>query len=246
MESHPSDGPVEIVLGIPGHWPEPDAIGQAILSQSERLFFAGSMLIDSGTDSTLQLDVADHDPQLQRAFELSASTPHDPQLLKAIGSHTYALYLIGAGGSLDAAQNMMSTAIELLDAGGLAVKVESSGLSHSAERWRELAERRGVLALLESYVTLVRSEEQFYTCGMHNLGVRDLAIPGHLSPEQAAIALQGFSQYLLLQNPSLSDGDTFSPGPQFPTYRLVAEPCTLYPEGDLLYNPFGWWRLLPA
>ncbi|MBW4697285.1 MAG: DUF4261 domain-containing protein [Aphanocapsa lilacina HA4352-LM1] len=247
MEAPATTGnPVEIVLGIPGPWPDTDQIGRAIIGSSERLFFAGAVLIDTQSDLIVELEVVEHDPDLRRAFELSANSCHSEALLGAIEAHTFTLYLVGPGGSVDAAQKMMDVAGEVCKAGGLAVKVESSGLSHSAEGWRELIGKKGVLALFEGYVTLVRGDDLFYSCGMHNLGARDASVPGSLPPDEAAVALQGFAQYLLLEDPKLESGGTFSPGPEYPTYRLEAEPCTVFAEGDLLFNPFGWWRLTPV
>src|SRR5438034_343517 len=64
----------------------------------------------------------------------------------------------------------------LLEAGGIAMKCESSGIAHSRSRWLELAtlsetESDFWSALFDAYVQLpIQSEDDFYTCGMHLLG----------------------------------------------------------------------------
>ncbi len=242
MEVYPTESSLEIVLGIPGSWPSTDEIGRQIIAGSEGLFFSGSVLISAETAQVMQLEVADYDPNLRHAFELSAGEPHSQSVLDAIDRHTFTLYLIGEGGSLDTAQNMMDVAAGLLKAGGLAVKVESAGTSHSAQTWMELAGKKNVLSLFEAYVTLVKAEGEFYSCGMHNLGLRDVSVPGQLPAGEAARLLQGFLQYMLFENPPLETGQTFSLDDRN-LYQLIAEPCTTYTQGDLLHNPFGIWRL---
>jgi hypothetical protein len=100
-----------------------------------------------------------------------------------------------------------------------------------------------ITALYDAYVVLTRSDDVVYSCGMHNLGFRDAVISIKNSFEEAVNQLQTFLLYLLHENPSLKDGTIFSTSSQAPHYRLKGEKCSFYPPGDLLYNPFGMWRL---
>jgi hypothetical protein len=137
----------------------------------------------------------------------------------------------------------MEMASGVLRAGGTGVKVESSAVSHSAEGWLDLAAQKPVLALYEAYVTFVRGRDHYFSCGMHNLGLRDAMVDIAVPPPEAWRLLQAFQQYLLLEDPALEDGQLFRQTPDSPTFRLHREACALYPDDDLLYNPYGMWRL---
>src|SRR5207237_479622 len=161
--------------------------------------------------------------------------------------HTFTFYVAGKGGSLEAARDVMGAVSAVVRAGGLGVKVESAGLAHSVGQWQRLATEAETSneALYHAYVTrIARPEENlFYTCGMHNLGLRDVVVQDDLPTQEAASLLQTFALYTLLEKPALASGHTFSVAPQAPVYRLAEEPCSYYTEDDLFYNPFGMWVL---
>jgi hypothetical protein len=83
-------------------------------------------------------------------------------------------------------------------------------------------------------------------CGMHNLGHPDAVVEADIPPTEAAQLLHTFAGYLLVENPTLKNRETFSIDAAAPRYRLVHEPCTMYEAGDLFHNPYGVWKLVPA
>ena len=80
---------------------------------------------------------------------------------------------------------------------------------------------------------------------MHNLGHPDAVVEADIQPHDAAKLLHTFVSYLLVENPTLQERETFSIDADTPRYRLFHRPCTMYEEGDLFYNPFGVWKLVP-
>jgi hypothetical protein len=232
-----------IILGLPGTWPTRSDIVASIAGLSEGLIFAGKILLDTTTYQSYQLDIYEHDPELVRAFALAGRRSLTEADLAAIDAHTHTLYVIGKGGSSERAKLLMQVGARLLRAGGLAVKVESAGVAHSASDWQTLTAASEPSALYSAYVTLVGNEKHFYSCGMHNLGLPDAIVPGTLLPNDAAQLLETFLLYLLLEQPNLNNGHTFSTSPQAPRYRLQLAPCTLYEADDPFYNPYGMWVL---
>lgn len=238
--------PPQSVIGIPGRWPARNDIVTSIASKSDGYLFAGTVLIKIGSEGGFTLEVYEHDPNLKKAFSFAGRGRLTEEDLEAIGAHTFTLYLVAPGGSVEAARNSLHAANGLLKAGGLAVKIESSGTAHSAGQWAEFCTLDNVGNLLKAFVTYIRGKGLFYSCGMHNLGYPDAVVEVEIQPDDAAKLLHAFVGYLLAENPTLNDGETFSIDADAPRYRLSREPCTMFEADNLFHNPFGVWKLMPA
>ncbi len=240
-----NQNPVEIVLGVPGKWLNRTEIVTSIAKKSRGYLFAGDNIFNSSTQESFELDIANHNSDLAEEFIIAGHGQLSRQDIGALATHTYTVYAIGPGGSLETARAMMNVAAGLLRSGGIALKVESSGAVHSAEQWLNCVRYKDndLTALYDAYVVLTRRGDMVYSCGMHNLGFRDGIICIKDSPEETYNELQTFLLYLLHDRPELKDGTIFGTSAKTPHYRLKGEKCTTYPIGDLLYNPFGVWRL---
>jgi Domain of unknown function (DUF4261) len=236
---------VQTVVGIPGAWISRTDIVTSIAKQSDGFLFAGGVIMNRTTQQGVKLEVYEHDPELPQAFARAGHRALTQADLDAIAAHTYTLYLVGQGGSVDAARRIMEIAVGLLKAGGIAVKVESTGIAHSARDWLTFAAHPEATALYHAYVVLIGEEGTYYSCGMHNLGLRDAIMSGATDAKTATSLLETFLLYTLLEAPTLRDGHTFSMNANAPSYRLTTEVGQTYPADSLFYNPFGMWRLSP-
>ena len=236
----------QVVIGVPGQWTNDAEIVSSIAENSGGYLFAGSVLINIESKWSCMLEVYDHEPQMRRAFEIAGFGRIDDSELQAIDEHTHTLYLSGDGGSFDSARNLMNAAAALLKCGGLAVKIESTGIAHSAEAWNQLTNDNLLLALLNAYVTYVGDEGEFYSCGMHNIGFRDAVVTADLPPDEAASLLHQFLRYIAIEDPAIYDNETFSVDEDSPRYQLCKAPCTMFPPEDLFHNPYGIWQLSPV
>jgi hypothetical protein len=230
------------VLGIPGLWSEKTAILSAIAEQTDGLKFAGKLLFDTRTNRSFVVDVYEHDPGLQKAFAVSGRGLIVETELEAIGKHTYTLYVKGPGGTINAALSMMELGVQLLKAGGLAVKVETAGLAHSAQRWQEFA-ARGLDGLCEAYTVLMQEQNTYYSCGMHNFGLNDVLVTDTITLQEADHLLKNFLMYTVLEQPALQNGHTFRIDALSPYYRLTHQEDIIHPSDDPFHNPFGLWHL---
>lgn len=153
----------------------------------------------------------------------------------------------------------------LLDAGGIAIKSESSGIAHPYARWCQLDDKANGdagdewWALLHAFVVYpIASQTDFYSCGMHLLGAPDLIISQGTIPHStnagesttsAAIELfRTFAMYLLSECSvgNFVSGHTFSVDNASPRYRVVWEPCLGFAEDNFFFNSFGRWRFTLA
>lgn len=238
--------PVEIVLAVPGKWLNRAEVVAALARKGRGYRLAGERLTNPATGDSFDLEIAGHDPDLMETFIPAGRERLSLPDFAALDNHTYTLYLTGPGGSLESARRIMDAAAALLWAGGLTVLVESSGAVHTAAQWLDCVRYQDsdLAALYHAFVRLNRpDDDQLVSCGMHNLGLRDGVISVQSGAEEPLQTLQTFQLYLLQENPELRDGTIFSTQPDLPHYRLKGESCAIYLPGDLLYNPYGLWRL---
>jgi hypothetical protein len=210
-----------------------------------------------------------HDDSLLRAFKIGSMTSpaFTPADFAAIEAHTAILFALSedftAATAPQISRKFLALGRRLLGAGGIAIKCESSGVSHPASRWARFTDHadRSDLhkwnALFHACVLQPIGNERtdLYTCGMHALGAADLIVSpavlqlaGNIgSPTSAATELfRTFAVYLLAEcKPGqFTSGHTFSSSRDAPRYRVVWEPCTGYAPDSFFFNPFGRWRFM--
>ncbi len=213
-------------------------------------------MVESVTDANMLLQVRPHDPDLAKAFRFAGAYSNFSEAdFNAISRHTYCLYLVEKeSGSRETSVKMMRFAAKLLRAGGLGVKVESTGKSHTASNWLALtraatgpSDNLKAVALFEAFVVLVGGERTgYYSCGMHNFGLPDASLPPGVPNNEAGALLSGFLKYILLEQPTLRSNETFSLSADAPHYWLMHRGCRQFPEDDLRHNPFGVWQISPV
>lgn len=230
-------------------------------------------------DKKVEHKFSDHNVRMVESFRYGASSI-EPAItdtdFAAIEKHETVLYIISEPlqekTTARITYDTMRLGHALLEAGGVAIKCESSGKAHSRAAWMKLADeaRESVLphgngstdfwpALFNAFVQLpIQSEKDYYSCGMHLLGRPDLIISiediQKLFPQEQNTAgttyvlLATFALYLLIecQHGQFRSGNTFSVDAKSPRLRGTWEPCLDYAESDFYYNPFGYWRLSPA
>lgn len=234
---------VQLVIAIPGTWPSRAEVVGAIVRQG-RFLFAGDSITDLRTNLTYSLDIHERDEQLASAIAFAGQHSLTQADADNLAAHTFVLYLIGPGGLIAATRDIMPVVESLLQSGGSAVQIVLSGAAHSAAYWRVLTEHRSnTPALFDAFVTLAQQETRFFSVGMHAFGLPDALVEGAADPNEAGELLQTFLLFVLLENPALKDGQAFRVDPDSSTYRLSYGPSDLQEPDNLMYNPYGVWRL---
>lgn len=233
----------QIIIGIPGPWPDRSAITRAVTSQSSGWLYAGVVLMNMSTRKSFALDVQAQDPNMEEAFRIAGGGRIPENELAAIGAHRHTLYVVSKDVSPATARDVLDVGVALLNCGGLGVKIESSGVAHSAAQWRELAASEDPFDLYTAFVTLVGNRDGYYSCGMHNFGLPDCKIGNGLPPEEAAPLMNNFNFYQVSELPQLESGHTFSLESGSPVYRVTLEEETNYEADHPFHNPFGIWHL---
>ncbi|MES2462138.1 MAG: endopeptidase [Armatimonadota bacterium] len=233
----------QIILGIPGHWQDRSEILQSIVANSGGFIFAGMVLMNTQTKQFYRIEIEEYNPKLQEVFRITGGGRIAPEVLDAIGKHRFKLYVSSEGVSVVEARDMVMVGKALLNSGGIAIYVESSGLAHSTEHWQEMARSKNWFDFYTAFVTLIGGEGCFYSCGMHNFGLPDCIVSDSLEAEEAAALMHQFNFFQLMEFPVLNSGETFSVDASSPHFRLKMLRDTNYAKEHPFHNPFGVWEL---
>ena len=234
----------ELVLCIPGPWDSHEALADSIVDSDSGYVLVENLLRDAETGHTCELVFGAADPEVSAAFRVAGPHWAASEAMEAVGEHASVAYLIGKGGSREAAEAMMRAGAALIDAGGLGVKVDSTGIAHGPAYWIDMCEQLPYLTAHRALVVFVVAGREVYSCGMHNFGLPEATMAAH-DKSAAADLLRTFTRYLL-EAPGIDEGHTFSVSEGAPVYRIAATAPVDYGPDSLFNNPYGSWRLEPA
>ncbi|EJQ99843.1 DUF4261 domain-containing protein [Bacillus cereus] len=236
----------QIVIGVPGLWKDRTELIQEVASKSNYML-AGNIMHHKEKEIVFEIDVYEQDTSLGEAFFYASGERFDEELLRELEKHTYTVYVIAKVDDTERLQEVIDVGMELLNAGGLALKVETAGVAYSKEEWKELAEDKEIFPMYSHLVTLVGDEEGgYYSCGMQAFNLPDVVLDGGIDPEVAVDLLNDFNLHNIFEKPNLKDGDTISFTEDSPMYRLAHYIDERYEQEDPFYNPCGVWKLESA
>ena len=176
-------------------------------------------------------------------FELAGQDKLDLATLQLIHQCPQIIYLTSTDSDYAGCLQIANLARVLLQVGGIAIKVESTGLAHSREKWLTNYDSDDVFDIYSLYVALVEGKENYYSCGMHNFGKADVAVSLESDMGLAIYVMNVFNYYRLTESPILQDGHTFQPDIECPRYRLEWIMDQESPDHSPQYNPHGRWYL---
>lgn len=233
--------PQGIELLIPGPWPDRAALLAAIIESSNTTALAaGGILLDRQSQRHAAFAVHDADPALADAMWRGSGKTLAEPTLAAIRSHSLIAGLtIDPSPSLAADLALFTTILR--EAGGLAVKIEYSGVSHDWPRWQNLLQSGEPASLYWALMVHVPFYGRLTSFGMRQFGLPDATAPD--DDEASAYLLRSFNIYQWTEKPHLQSGHTFSASSEAPRYRLHLSDDDRYAPGEIYHNPNGLWRL---
>ena len=231
------------ILGISGTWTNKEDIVETILKNGNNtLSINNNILTHLPSGVSYELDIYEYNPSMWLAYKKWSKTPLDEDFLDLIDTHTFTIYLVGPAGSVANAQQIAGIASIILQEKGLGVKIETTGVAYTAENWLISANIRGPLAMYSLFIRhITNARNQFsYTCGLHNLGFKDVTTRG-IELNLAIPAVLKFNTQRLANEIEVKPGMTY-------TYEehdfLVVEETTCPNSEDEYYgNPWGMWLL---
>jgi hypothetical protein len=228
------------------------------LSDMERIAggFGGFVL-----DHTYSADGPD--ARMPEAFEACRATSFTDADRAAVESHDTVGYLLSAPMmqelAVDTSRRLLAATAALLRGGAVAVKNESSGITHGRAEWLRWADEAADAtgedlagALTGAWVKRpIRDGQVLYSCGMHLLGAPDVEIEvgeEQLTGDRVAdlvMHLDALAIYLLTdpRAAEIEDGAGFRLTRDAPRRLLRTGACDRYDQDDPFFNPYGYVRL---
>jgi hypothetical protein len=236
----------EIILCIPGPWTSQSEFVRAIVTTEPigEFMFAGRILAHPKGNDHVGVTYEDGDPRMAESFEIAGQGKLSQATLQQIASHGGVAYLHFPMDLPGQRERIIKFTDVVRRAGGIAIKVESSGVAHEWDAWayRLTGEE---FDLYCSACLLVADEDQFYSCGMHHFGVPECSVPSQMGIADAADLINQFNLFQIIDRPRLATGHTFSVDEDAPSYQLTLEQDHRSEPDDLFYNPHGVWVLTP-
>ncbi len=235
----------KIIIGIPGKWGSRKEIIESVALKSGGYLLAGNLLSKIGYNKFFEVDIYEHDNELNGAFRISGAGIFTEEQFKEIDQHTFTVYLIGDGGSAEDVLEIMQAGCGLLKAGGLAIKVESSGVSNNPDTWFERFESKNMAEIAKSFITFVNAGKYYYSCGMHCFGHPDtITFTDQVSWEYASTLMWSFCLYCIIEKPVLKSNELFSIDSRSQCFIIEHSKCNHIEEEHPYYNPYGMWVLV--
>ena len=233
------------ILCIPGKWEDSRQLGIAIAENNlMEYFFAGKLLNNLKSKNYYEIDFASKDNRIKQSFEIAGqSTGINHEFLNTLDTHKSVVYLIGETSNKKDTLELCYAANAILKAGGIGVKVETAGVAFTKELWIDLTLGDDPISLFYQFVVngLVR-ENSVFSCGMHNLGLKDAMIKDEQDKE-ALETLVIFNKYQYLEQAKIIAGQTFCSQENAPIYKIIESKNQPYLNEELFKNPFGMWQL---
>ncbi|WP_299675803.1 hypothetical protein [uncultured Tenacibaculum sp.] len=240
---------IKTVLCIPGNWNSREEIVNSIAKENLNQFiFAGMVLLNLKTNKGFELEICERDERMKTSFKYAGMINQlSEEYLDEIDQHNFVIYLSGETGNLESAKEIAEAGKAILKSGGTGIKVESAGKAFNKKHWIDLLTNYEESNLYEMFVldAIANKNGNIYSCGMHNLGLKDTIIIGE-EFDNAITLMKTFNYFNLMDKPELKENDTFSPREDWPSFIITEEKNQPYGGNELFENKFGMWSLEKA
>ena len=163
-----------MIICIPGPWAAREDLIRALVGAHEgRYLMAGLIVLDTTGQDSLTIDWQVRDPRMTDAFRPSA---HSDETLAAISAHRSVVYLHFPRDVRAQRERILKYSDVLRKAGGIAIKLENSGLSHPWSRWFEWLSAPFENQHYLAFVIHAWDDSGGYSCGMHQFGLPDATV----------------------------------------------------------------------
>ncbi len=234
------------VISIPGIWSNWNEFILSIVEATNGEYIAaGGILINAKNERHFTIEFCERDDKIKESFRYAGmATGVSQSFLDEIDNHKHVIYISGQTGSLEAAKHIAFAVGNILKAGGLGVKIETTGKAFEKFKWNSLLDNFEESNLYQMFVidSIVDKDGAVYSCGMQNLGFKDTIIYGE-EFQQAIELISIFGYYQIIDKPSIQNNQTFTPDIESSILRITEELNQPYKGIDLFENPFGMWRL---
>lgn len=233
-----------LMLCIPGDWVDrKDFLTRVIERTNGEFMFASLILAKPSAKIHVELDLEEHTPKIAESFRIAGQGKLSGELLQQVADHRMVAYLHFDISLILERSKLIEFSRLMQSVGGIAVKVESSGVAHDWETWFELIDSEFDFDWYCSVMTLVEDEDTYYSCGMHHFLLEEVEVPSDMGIAAAAELINQFNYWRIAEEPKIGDGHTFSLSNDSPHFRMKKVADDRHEPGDLFHNTHGVWKL---
>ena len=234
----------EIIVCIPRTWENRTKFVESVVVYTSGDFmFAGMILAHPKGNDHAELEFYDAYEQMAEAFEFGGQGKLSDATLDRIAEHKSVVYMRFPFDIGSQKEQIAKFTKVLSKCGGIAVKLETSGIAHEWQRWFELLRSDNPFDTYCASVVLVSDEKFYYSCGMHNFGLPDAQISNLFDAADGADLINRFNYWQIVEKPALKVGHTFSLTEKSLHFQLDLSKDKRHSEDDLFYNQNGLWEL---
>ncbi|MCJ8314430.1 MAG: hypothetical protein HRU38_20145 [Saccharospirillaceae bacterium] len=202
-----------------------------------KYIFAGNVILNVEEKIQYKCEVCAVDSQIKNAFGASSQGRISVDELEQIDKHNSVVYITYENTGLEYLHHLHNIINFCLNIGGLGVKFENSGLSHSKNLWNSYNFHEDTLQILNTHVMFISDEEYISSVGMHIFGLQDVSISS--LTDNPTYLLTEFNHYHLFESAIFKDGSSFSLSVDEPKYSVSIKTDFIYKGEDCFENPFG-------
>ncbi len=235
--NEPADS-ITVSLRIPGRWAHPGELIERLPEDCS--LTEGALVLPDGT--SIEIGAVGADDQFADIFRTSCRRSPTEDERNTVDHYTVNVLLSGAGGSMQKAAAMMRAAAAIVRAGGAGVFIDNCALAHGGQDWLEMTDDGGTDALSFAFVSIIRSQTEVWTMGMHVLGLRDIVMK-RADVEEGGFDIVEVIRYVCEGEKPIGDGHVLADldGPRFQAFTQDGEAGTV---GSPMHNPFGRLKLV--
>jgi hypothetical protein len=234
----------EMIVCVPGTWESRKAFLEAIVTTTSGEFmFAGMILAHPKGKDHVELEFYERCDQMAEVFSHAGQGKLSDETLTKITHHKSVVYLHFPRDITSQRFRLVKFTEVISRCGGIAVKLENSGIAHEWERWFSLLRSDNPFDTYCASVVLTGDHQHYYSCGMQGLGLPDAQISSDFDIQEAADLLNQFNYYQLVEKPNLESGHTFSLTADSPRFRIELLTDERHSGDDLFHNPHCVWDL---
>lgn len=233
-----------LMLCIPGDWEDrTDLVVRMAQASGGQTLFLGGILAKPSEGVHVHLDLVEHTPRISKSFRVAGQGKLSEALLQQVAEHRTVAYLHFDISFILERSKLTEFSRLMQSVGGIAVKVESTGLAHDWETWHRLTGSDSSFDWYCSMVVLIKDTDAYYSCGMHHFLLEDVEVPSDLGPEDGADLINQFNFWRINEEAKIANGHTFSLSKDSPRFRMKKAADHRHEPGDLFHNTHGVWRL---
>jgi hypothetical protein len=233
---------VKTIICVPVCWEDPIEL---LAGSGGHLMIVGDFLMDVMGGRSYTVEVCSYDEMMRTSFKVAGKvTKVSDDFLSKIEKHKSVVYITAETGSIERCRLLAKTVTKLLSGGGIGVKIETAGKAFDGNEWNTLSDNAEDSDIYKLFVldSLLGEDGSVYSCGMHNIGLKDTIVSG-LDFFNGYEVVTIFNYYQVIDKPLIVNGQTFSTAVDAPRYRIIDEKNQIYRGDKLFENPFGMWRL---